>query len=169
MTNTELNELKLFEKKRKRKLIIFPIIFLLIVPFIILAASRLTTLSEKLNVPLPHTMTVSRARDQRSREVFDQSYVKSITRKLNFLSKEKVYDSSNVFIDHENAYYISLQFEDEAGYDYHEGYYIAGNYISISKDGMSELYKIKDRDEAKELTNLLDDTIGRGRRNRNQN
>lgn len=165
MARKKLNEIEIYEKKRKIKLIIFPLLVIIITPMIVFAASRLTTLSEQLNVKLPHTMIIYRARDQRSREVFDQNALKDITRRINMMPKEKVYDQRNVYIDYENAYYLTLQFEDDYGYDYTEQYLISGTYMSVSKDGVTELYKIKSKDDVDKLISSIN-TVLRSRRNR---
>jgi len=165
MSRKELNEIEIYEKKRKIKLIIFPLLVILITPIIIFVSSRMTTLSEQLNVKLPHTMIIYRARDQRSREVFDQNALKDITRMLNLMPKERVHDQRNVYMDYENAYYLTLQFEDDYGYDYTEQYLISGTYMSVSKDGVTELYKIKSKDDVDKLISSIN-TVLRPRRNR---
>ena len=81
------------------------------------------------------------------------------------MSKEKVYDQRNVYIDYENAYYLTLQFEDDYGYDYTEQYLISGTYMSVSKDGVTELYKIKSKDDVDKLISSIN-TVLRPRRNR---
>lgn len=164
MAKKVLNEIEVYEKKRKIKLTIFPLLVIIITPIILIAASRMTTLSDRMNVKLPHTMTLYRTRDNRSREVFDQTAVKDITRKLNMMPKEKVYDHSSVFIDYENAYFLYLVFEDEYGYDYNEEYLISGTYMRVNKDGVIELYKLKSKDDVDELIRYVN-TILRPRRN----
>lgn len=164
MNKSNLTELQIFEKKRKRKFIIVPILFIAFMALVVFFSNIITGISEELNVVLPVRMTVTRMVDGRSTQVVDEIKVKEITRAFKNLELVPSSNYNDIWMYYENAYEVVMLFEDEDGYETEEKYFFAGPYIRIEKDGTMKFYKM-DKKEADSLRQTVGSTIRRRRDN----